>query len=147
MDDRQFLLKNWTEADTKGLWAVPWERVLTGISAAQAAWKPDPKRHSIWQIVNHITFWREHELRGLAGEKVGEDEIHRRNFEEPRPADEKSWAAATAYFNETHRKVAEAIKNPANSLDRLQYLLPHDCYHVGQIMYLRAMQGLPSLET
>lgn len=31
-------------------------------------------------------------------------------------------------------------------LERLVYHLPHESYHMGQIMYLRAMQGLPPLE-
>jgi hypothetical protein len=35
---------------------------------------------------------------------------------------------------------------PKPQLD-LRYLLMHDCYHVGQIMYIRSLQGLPPLET
>lgn len=34
----------------------------------------------------------------------------------------------------------------ANPLDRLQYHLFHNSYHLGQIMYLRAMQGLKPIE-
>ncbi len=144
--DRTTLLTQWHDADSKGLWAAPWNRVLSGLTADQAAWKPSPQRHSIWQIVNHICFWREHELRSLAGRKPDEAEVTLRNWEEPREFGEAGWSAAQARFRESYRQMAEAIRNEKNPLDRLCFVMPHDCYHVGQMMYLRSMQGLPSVE-
>jgi len=144
--DRQTLLQLWNEAETKGLWHAPWSKSLSGLTPAEAAWKPSPQRHSIWQIVNHMIFWREHELRNLVGKKPDESEINRRNWEEPNSPTDGAWSATLARFAETHRQIAEAIANEKNSIERLCYLMPHDSYHVGQAMYVRALQGLPPIE-
>jgi len=144
--DRKTLLQQWTEAETKGLWAGAWSKCVAEITATQAAWKPDPKRHSIWQLVNHISFWREHELRNLAGKKPDDAEVSRRNWEEPTDASADAWSTARTRLSDTHRQIAEALENEHEPLDRLKYLLPHDCYHFGQIMYVRALQGLPSID-
>jgi len=35
-------------------WQPSLSKALEGLTAAQAAWKPSPARHSIWQIVRHL---------------------------------------------------------------------------------------------
>jgi uncharacterized damage-inducible protein DinB len=144
--DRKSLLEYWKDVETTGLWHAPWSKALSGLTAAQAAWKPAPQRHSIWQIVNHVTFWREHEIRSLAGDKPGENEIARRNFEPPKEVSDSAWSATVARFQQSYRQMTDAIQNEAHSLDRLKFILPHDCYHMGQVMFLRALQNLPSVE-
>lgn len=39
-----------------------------------------------------------------------------------------------------------AIADAGHTLDRLQYVPYHDSYHVGQIMLLRALQGMKPIE-
>lgn len=39
-------------------WQPSLTHALSGLSAAQAAWKPSPDRHSIWQSVRHLTLWK-----------------------------------------------------------------------------------------
>lgn len=140
---RGLLVRLWDEAWEDGLWATPWKQALDGLSAEQAAWRPGEGRKSIWEIANHICFWREHELRGLVGEKVTKDEIERRNFEMPVETSESAWQATRGRLAATHRQIRAAIADERNDLARLQYPLAHDSYHVGQIMTLRAFQGLP----
>ena len=107
--EREPLVKLWEEAWAEGLWAAAWSKTVEGLPPEQAAWKPQAEHHSIWQIVNHILFWREITFRRLAGGR------------EPEQGDE-------------------------GRLNRLLYHLAHDSYHIGQIMYLRAMLGLPPIE-
>src|SRR5437762_4983574 len=82
---RDDLLQHWTSAWTGGLWAAAWSKALADLSPQQAAWQPTSlkgeHRHSIWQIVNHMIFWREHDRRLLAGEKMSAEEKQQRNFE------------------------------------------------------------------
>lgn len=144
--DRSTLLAHWNEAETKGLWAAPWNKCVADVTAAQAAWKPHPKRHSIWQLVNHIGFWRRHELLNLRGEKPDDAEVTRRNWEEPSDPTPPAWVTAVRWLSESHRQIAHAMADERNSLERLRFLLPHDCYHFGQIMYVRALQGLAPIE-
>ncbi|MEX2218300.1 MAG: DinB family protein [Phycisphaerales bacterium] len=145
--DRASLLKWWNDAWTEGLWAAPWKKAVEGLTPAQAAWSPAAGRHSIWTIVEHMLFWREDNLRRLAGGGPATNEqVAAGNF--PRLADTSgaAWQATLRRFEESHRRIAAAIADPALSLERVAYLLPHDAYHVGQIMYLRALQGLPPIE-
>jgi uncharacterized damage-inducible protein DinB len=134
----------WKQAWDEGLWAAPWKDVLGGLSPDQAALRQGPERRSIWEVAGHVCFWREHELRKLAGEKVPEEEINARNYQPPANATEDGWRSLRERFQETHRQIGAAIVD-AKDLERLQFLLPHDCYHTGQIMTLRAMLGLPPI--
>jgi len=145
--DRTALLSFWSKAWGEGLWAAPWSKSLEGLTAEQAAWKPAPERHSIWQIVSHMLFWREDTLGRLTGKpKPTDDEIARLNYPQPREVTEAAWQALKTRFADSHRRVEAAFGDPGTTLERISYLLPHDCYHMGQICYLRAMQGLSPIE-
>ncbi len=144
---RDFLVAQWDQAWEKGLWAAPWSRVLEGLTPQQAAWKPEPERHSIWQILNHMVFWRwyvVHRLRG--GELLSPDEVSRRNFAEPTRVDEASWSGAAANFGVSHRDARAALADPSLDLTNLAHMAAHDSYHVGQIMVLRSMQGMAVID-
>jgi uncharacterized damage-inducible protein DinB len=141
------LAKFWSDAWSDGLWAAPWHKSVSDLNAPQASWTPAPGRHSIWQIVEHMVFWREDNLRRLAGgPKPTPEQLATGNF--PRIADtsEKAWRATLARFERSQQQIAAAIADERNALERLQYLLPHDCYHMGQISYLRALLGLKPIE-
>jgi hypothetical protein len=141
--DRATLVKWWDEAWESGLWWAPWSKALADLTPAQAAWRPAPGRHSIWQIVHHLVFWREHELRLLAGgARATDEQIAAGNFAEPAPVTDVEWGAARDRLAAAQRRLRDAFADPAVSLERASYLLPHDIYHYGQIMDLRALQGL-----
>jgi len=145
--DRELLLKMWNDAWETGLWAAAWSKVLADLTPQQAAWKPGPDRHSIWQIVAHMVFWRENELRRMAsGQAPTDDEIQRLNFPAIQDVTAEAWPQTYQRFAGTQRRIADALNSPTVNLDRVRYLLPHDCYHMGQICYLRALQNMPSVE-
>ncbi len=145
--ERGPLTKLWEEAWEEGLWAVAWGKAVDGLTAQQASWKPHADRHSIWQIINHILFWREITFRRLAGGASPErSEVDRRNWEEPAEATEAAWTAARGRYADSHQEVLRTLRGDETRLNRFLYHLPHDSYHVGQIMYLRALLGLPPIE-
>ncbi|MBI3660032.1 hypothetical protein HY230_06120 [Candidatus Acetothermia bacterium] len=50
----------------KGLWAHSLLDAIKGLSAEQAAWKPRKKdARSVWEIVNHVAFWKDAMARSL----------------------------------------------------------------------------------
>lgn len=53
--------------DEKVQWQPPLEAAPRGLSDAQAAWKPASPRHSIWQIVCHVTLWKRGVLQAWDG--------------------------------------------------------------------------------
>lgn len=145
--DRATLAALWDAAWTDGLWAASWSRAVDGLTPEQAAWKPGQGRNSIWQHVNHVVFWREVTLRRLAGGAgPTEEETRRGNFAEPGEVSGAGWRAARERFADSHRRIAAAIADERNALERPLHHIPHDAYHVGQIMLLRALQGLPPIE-
>jgi hypothetical protein len=143
------LLRMWDESWDKGLWAASWSGAVAGLSAAQAAWKPagGGQRHSIWQNVNHVSMWREVTLskQGLFAAR-DQAEVERLNFEEPAAISEPAWEAARSRLKRSHDALRGLIADSSKDPQRAYYHLTHDQYHLGQVMLLRAMQGLPPLE-
>ncbi|CAG0978280.1 hypothetical protein PHYC_01623 [Phycisphaerales bacterium] len=156
MNERELIQKWWGEAWSEGLWAAAWSKSLEGLSPQQAAWAPpsapgvDTKpgdRHSIWQIVLHMVFWRESWLKRVAGGGRHTDEEYARlNFPDILIASEAAWEHDRRRFKETQDRVGAAFADGKTDHSAIMYLLPHDCYHFGQINYLRAMQGLRPIE-
>lgn len=146
---RERLKKLWEEAMSDGLWYAPWGKALDGLTPAQAAWKPAEGRHSIWQLVNHIIFWQDYTLRTARGQKPAREEFakesERRNWEEPADSSAAAWTEARDRFLASYRAMVDLVET-AEATDRLLYHLLHESYHFGQIMYLRAMQGLAPIE-
>lgn len=145
--DRLGLSKLWNEAWDTGLWSASWSKSVEGLTAAQAAWKPVPQRHSIWQIVAHVVFWREEALRRLAGQpKAAEDVVARMNFPPPATATESAWKEALQQLATSQEAVARTLADERADIKSLPYVLAHDCYHMGQINLLRALQDLPPID-
>lgn len=145
--DRDLVGAWWDEAWNQGLWAASWSKSIDGLTPQQAAWIPAPGRHSIWQIVMHMVFWRESWIRRAAdGVKPSPTELATLNFPTLTDTSAAAWETARKRFAESQDNVAKAIRQAWPGSEPLMYLLPHDCYHFGQINYLRAMQGLKAIE-
>lgn len=121
---------------------------VKGLGAAQAAWKPGPERHSIWQIADHLTRAREWLLGFLQGRRVEGE-----GWTEPE-AGEEAWQAALSGLSSAQARLKAAIeelsdedllKTPFPNATLIHFLfsevVAHDAYHSGQIRYVRALQG------
>lgn len=148
MNDRELVLKWWDEAWKEGVWAGAWSKFLDGLTPEQAAWRPPgaegvSARHSIWQIVEHMIFWRENFLGRLdGGPRPTEAELAERNFPEVREVTAEAWEGTQRRFERTQERMAAALRERGPEADPLMHFLPHDCYHFGQISYVRALLGL-----
>jgi uncharacterized damage-inducible protein DinB len=147
---REFVNRWWREALSDGLWAASWAKSLEGVTPAQAAWSPAPGRHSIWQIVMHMVFWRESWLRRMkTGKGPTREELAVGNFPAISEVTEEAWAAARARLAAAHDGIGATLADTTLSDEQfrvLAHFLPHDCYHFGQINFLRAMLGLAAIE-
>lgn len=149
-------LDSWSSAWEGGGWGPAWKGAFEGLSAAQAAWKPShidseelsgarrDRAHSIWQILNHIVFWREAVLAIFDGHRPSEADIARRNWEEPALGDvtEQAWADAKARYRASHELIADAIAKSEDNAKKLADMVPHDAYHIGQVYTMRALLGV-----
>ncbi len=147
--DRATISTLWDGALTHGLGFAPWKDVLVGLSPEHAAWRPGNERHSIWAHVSHICFWREYIAAAARKHAVPNDEeIKRLHFAAPVSGLEivpAAWHQLQHRFLATHALMAEVYRDPSAESDWMWGLVAHDSYHVGQIMLLRALQGLRPL--
>lgn len=133
----------------------PLSSILAGVTHTQAAAKPIPSAHSIWELVLHIAAWKNEARRRLSGAPAAEP----REGDWP-PAGEPTavrWAEAREHLEDAHRLLVSAIKSfseaslftPTNDTrhddtalaasyyELLHGIAQHDCYHAGQIAILK----------
>ncbi len=144
---------------------APAAEVLQGITAAEAAARPVPNAHSIWEILLHMTGWTVEVRRRLEGGQPalpagGDWPPVSEPTESIEPAEE-SWRAALTRFREAHERLLAALERfPEERLEEkvgqardlplgtgvtfdrtLQGILQHHVYHTGQIALLKKALG------
>ena len=70
----------------------------------------------------------------------------RENWRGPDEVTDRAWSAAKERFRASHQAIAKSALDDHAPLEGILNMMGHDFYHVGQIMFLRAMQGLPAIE-
>jgi uncharacterized damage-inducible protein DinB len=143
----------------KESWQPPLSKAVEGLTAKQAAWKPAPERHSIWQIVRHVTHWKRSVVAAFEGRPLSYEELEETDWPEA-SGDEAAWQADLRTLSDVTQQIrarAEALDEAALAKRRVWYegktewaqavgirlvrMATHDIYHSGQIRYLRALQG------
>src|SRR5215467_1443815 len=70
MGKKEILLNGWDQAYDKEGWYSPLKDALKEVSAEEATWKsPGKSTHSIWELVNHLLFYKERFLTYLKGKE------------------------------------------------------------------------------
>jgi uncharacterized damage-inducible protein DinB len=133
----------------------PLRELLAGVSCEVAAARPIRHVHSVWEIVLHMTSWKNEVRRRLSGAPAGTpEEGDWPGVPSPTP---DAWQAAVASLEQAHRSLVATIKQlPESKLfeptndprDRetgagvshyvlLHGIVQHDVYHSGQIAIVR----------
>lgn len=149
MIDEAFDRKSWHGTNLRG--------AVRGLTLSEVAWRPEARRHNIWEIVVHAAYWKYTVRRRLLGEKRGSFPLNGSNwFERPvtGSALEASWKSDVALLVAMHRGLREAAarlterdlaKVPAGgtvtALSLLTGIAAHDLYHAGQIQLLKRLQA------
>lgn len=137
----------------KNFWQASLLKQIEGLTVEQALYKPSPDRHGIWQLVRHIAYWKHWALTYVnEGTKLNAKESNWAPL--PELQNEASWQEDVnklRALSDECRSVAEGIGDELLSSAEEKFvffrqLLYHDCYHTGQIGFLRAMQGLKPVE-
>lgn len=147
--DKALLFILLDEGFSKKTWHGPnlWQ-ALKGVTAKQAAWRPAPGRHNIWEFTLHAAYWKYAVRRHIDGGKRGSFVLEGSNFfarPEKGRATEKAWREDKALLMKEHHSMMAAIrkllKTPAakKHLRMIYGVAFHDVYHAGQIRYLRRL--------
>jgi uncharacterized damage-inducible protein DinB len=125
-------------------WFVPVNIALQGVTADQAKWTPGPGDHSVGQLANHLLFWNTHELAEFKGETPpkfdGNNDETFNNF------DAKQWDDTVKKLDQVLTEWEKAVeaaddKKIQESASLIAHIGAHNAYHVGQIIYVRKLQG------
>jgi len=147
MIDQAFDHKSWHGTNLRGS--------IKGIGAEQAAWRPSPNRHSIWEITVHAAYWKYVVRRRLLSEARASFPMKGSNwFERPTNGQPKdaAWKSDVALLNEMHTGMRAAVArlapnqlnitpagSKASNLALITGIAAHDLYHAGQIQLLKRL--------
>jgi uncharacterized damage-inducible protein DinB len=133
----------------------PLRDILDGITAEQAVARPLANAHTVWQIVLHMTAWKNEVRRRLAGAPARDPEEG--DWPEVGDPTAPRWKDAREGLDDAHRLLIAAIRElpesrlfAATSDPRdaplgsgvsyyvlLHGIVQHDVYHSGQIALLK----------
>jgi DinB superfamily len=150
MANSALLLALLDEGYCKKTWHGPnLRQSLKGVSAKQAAWRPGPGRHNIWEVMLHAAYWKYAVRRRLDGGKRGGFVLKGSNFfarPEKDKLNEAAWRADRTILEREHTAMVETIRkilkspNAQKRLPMIYGVAFHDVYHAGQIRLLRRLQ-------
>jgi uncharacterized damage-inducible protein DinB len=131
------------------------EDISAEVAARQVAGFP----HSIGQLVFHMNYWMEYELRRIRGQRPKYPEHNSESFPSAALSDAE-WTRLRTRMAELLGEFAELAKSPAHELqcdvegvheadkkvagtveDVLWQMVAHNSYHVGQIAMIRRTLG------
>ena len=138
----------------------PVKTILEGITHEQAARRPPGDSHSIWQLVLHMTGWRNEVARRATGQPAAEPAGG--DWPDVGAPTAPRWQAALAALDASHaalldvmrgmtdRRLLEPTNDPRNRplgtgvtyYELLHGLVQHDAYHAGQIAMVRKVLGM-----
>jgi len=148
------LLKILDEGYEKRAWHGPNLRgSLRGVGAQEAAWRPGPDRHNIWEITLHVAYWKYANWRRLTGQKRGTFPPGGSNWiARPESPTEKAWRTDLALLGELHRQLRDAVEEvspallsrrvpgtPHRTATMIYGIAFHDVYHAGQIQLVKRL--------
>jgi len=139
----------------------PFSRAVRGLKAAQALWVPPHTPHTIWTVVEHLRFWHAHELARVRSAVAGAPPHPRpeagEDWAQPDGApDDAAWQAACEGAVDVNRALVRLVaglsapelggriggqERGTSVRQVLQGLVAHTSYHVGEIIFIRRLQG------
>ena len=126
---------------------------LRNLTLEQLCWRPDERRHNIWEIAVHAAYWNYTVRRKITGEKRGAFYLKGSNwFQRPVIGSLSAWKGDIAILQLAQETLVEAVAElserklfsiPKGSkyslLFFLQGVAAHDLYHAGQIQLLKRL--------
>jgi uncharacterized damage-inducible protein DinB len=149
MTEVQRILDQFRRAFEGNAWHGPaLLELLAGISAADAAARPVPSAHSIWELVLHIAAWKSACKRRLEGDRAQLTDAE--DWPVVSQTNDQAWQDAKDTLLRTHQHLLEAVsrldesrldtpilENMSSVYMTLQGVVQHDLYHGGQIAILK----------
>lgn len=126
-------------------WFVPANVAVAGLTADQAKWTPGNGNHSVGQLAYHLWFWDTQALARFKGEKP--PTFSGNNDETFNDFNAQQWDDLVKKLNQVMTDWEEAVTNAddqtlADNASLVAHVGAHNAYHIGQIIYVRKLQGV-----
>jgi len=125
-------------------WFASAKEAVEGVTAEQANWRDGKGNHSIGQLTAHLVFWNRQQLAKFKGEKPAD--FSGDNNETFNRFDAAKWTATVKELDEVMTALEQVVKTADEaSLQKwasaLAHIGAHNAYHIGQMVYVRRLQG------
>lgn len=124
------------------------KEILAGVTAVQAARRPIPSSHTIWEIVLHISAWESAVCGRIEGRYTAEPDEG--DWPAVTDTDDAAWQATLATLDRTHHRLREAVgrldegrlhdrlaEGKESAFFAINGVIQHTLYHAGQIVLLK----------
>ncbi|MBV9156304.1 MAG: DinB family protein [Acidobacteriaceae bacterium] len=142
---KSILLEQLRSTHNKSEWFVCAKVAVEGLTPEQARWKDKSGNHSISELVNHLTFWNTRALQKFQGATQA---AFNGNNEETftKALEAGSWEDAVKKLDEVLTAWEKAVEGASDeklkaSASTIAHIGTHNAYHIGQIVYIRRLQG------
>jgi uncharacterized damage-inducible protein DinB len=141
---RSTLLEQLRTTHNQKDWFVPISVAVEGLTAEQASWKDTSGNHSIGQLTYHLLFWNRRELAKFKNEPPdnfsGDNEETFNNF------DSKQWNDTVKQLDQVMSELEKLVEAADDTklqawASEIAHIGTHNAYHVGQIIFVRRLQG------
>ena len=141
---KSVLLEQLKTTHTDKDWFVPANIAVAGLTAEQASWTDGKGNHSVGQLANHLTFWNRQVLAKFKGETPAK--FNGNNDETFNSFDSKKWTATVKELDDVMTEWEKAVeaaddKKIQAAASTIAHVGAHNAYHIGQIIYIRRLQG------
>lgn len=141
---RSLLLHELHTTHDKADWFVPINTAIDGLTLEQAGWQPPNGGHTAGQLTYHLLFWTRRNLQNFRGEKP--EKFSGDNDETFVKFDAKQWADTVKQLDQVMTDLEKLVESASDEqlakwAPTMGNLCTHNAYHVGQIVYVRKLQG------
>ena len=141
---RSILLEQLRTTHNEKDWFVPISVAVEGLTAEQASWKDGSGNHSVGQLSNHLLFWNKRELLKFKGEP--EEKFSGNNDETFNNFDSKKWSDTVKQLDQVMIELEKLVETVDDNklqawASEIAHIGTHNSYHVGQIIFVRKLQG------
>jgi uncharacterized damage-inducible protein DinB len=141
---RSILLEQLRTTHSEKDWFVPIDVAVDGLTAEQASWKDGGGNHTVGQLTNHLLFWNRQELAKFKGQSP--EKFSGNNDETFNNFDAKKWSDTVKQLDQVMTDLENFVqaaddKTLQTWASEIAHIGTHNAYHVGQMIFVRKLQG------
>lgn len=140
MNTKDVFLSQLSACHNQNTWFVSLNNAINGLTAETASWKSHETVNSIWEIINHLSYYNQRYLNRFKGIPITKGvDTNDITFEN---VDGLSWEQTVELIDNILSEWSISIKECGEEkLQRwssdLTHLTLHNAYHIGQIVQIR----------